>query len=219
MEKLLNLIFIPECIFCHKLGSFFCDLCLASCNKSKLQFVRAKKFPVTFLFVYEYERFIRTCIRSAKYKNKHFAAFKVLSEKVALQLESKLRELFNNEAPCILPIPASPQKLTARGFNQAELIAQKFSKHLGFPLETSLLLRSKDTSAQYTNNKKQRFTNLKNAFVVKNPAHIKGKSVLVVDDVCTTGATFLEAARVLLNAGAKQITCISLARKSLVDSS
>ena len=70
MEKLLNLIFIPECVFCKKIGSFFCNDCLGKCKKLD-QAVLFKKTGVKCLFAYEYEGLIRECIRNAKYKNKH----------------------------------------------------------------------------------------------------------------------------------------------------
>lgn len=219
MEKLLNLIFIPECIFCHQEGSFFCERCFGSCKRSDLQFVDVKKFPIKFMFAYEYERFVRECIRNAKYRNKQFAALKVLSEKVAGQMAVQLNAQIKDRKAYILPVPVSPAKLAKRGFNQAQIIAEKFSKQLKIPLKTNILLRSKETTSQYTNSKKQRFENLRNAFTLRDSTLIKEATIILIDDVCTTGATFLEAARVLLKAGAKQVVCVSLARKSLEGSS
>lgn len=215
MEKLLNLIFIPECIFCKKIGSFFCNECLNKCTKLD-QLVLFKETGVKSLFAYEYEGLIRECIRSAKYKNKHFAALKILSKKVFLLFETKLSTYVKDNSCVIIPIPVSRAKLHKRGFNQAELIAQIFSRSLKIPTKPDLLKRVKETSSQYTNNRKERFKNMRGAFEVSSATGVKDKKVLLIDDVCTTGATLIEASTVLKNAGAKDVVCIALARKSLV---
>lgn len=217
MEKILDLIFIPNCLFCKELGSFFCDKCLSSCTKLPLKIVKPPNFPAKFLFIYEYERFIRESIRTAKYRNRHFASFKVLSEKTFR--DSTIKGLLNiytdTGKSLVLPVPISKAKLKKRGFNQAELIAQKMSKTLGNSYNTDLLIRAKETVAQYTNNRRERFNNVKDAFGVKNKISLADTKVILVDDVCTTGATFIEAAKVLFQAGAKDVLCFALARKSL----
>jgi competence protein ComFC len=214
MEKLLNLIFIPECLFCRQEGSFFCQKCLSSCLHSKQQFVEVPNVGIKFIFVYEYERFIRDCIRKAKYNNKQFAALKKLSEYVADEIGPKINKLTDGKDALIMPIPVSKAKLVYRGFNQAELITKKFAERLKISQKNNVLVRSKNTTSQYTNDKRQRFTNLKNAFQVAGLKDIKDKTIILVDDVCTTGATFLEAAKTLLKSGAKQVICVALARKS-----
>lgn len=220
MEKLLNLIFIPECIFCHEEGSFFCDKCLNSCKRLEpVGFRKSRHSNATFLFVYEYERFIRECIRKAKYKNRQFAALKVLARKICDELTLAIKAKIDSDKAVIVPIPVSKAKLRKRGFNQAELIAQIFSKKLEISLKTSMLLRTKETAAQYSQNKKQRFENMSGAFTVPAPTDVKNAIVLVIDDICTTGATFLEASKTLFAAGAKDVICIALARKSLAKTS
>ncbi len=215
MEKLLNLIFIPECVFCKKIGSFFCNDCLGKCKKLD-QAVLFKKTGVKCLFAYEYEGLIRECIRNAKYKNKHFAALKTLSRKVSADFEIKLNPYTRDGKCLVIPIPVSKAKLRKRGFNQAEVIAQIFSKTLKIPTNPNLLKRVKETSSQYTNNRTERFKNMKDAFEISNAVHIKDKKILLVDDVCTTGATLIEASSVLRRAGAKDVVCIALARKPLL---
>jgi competence protein ComFC len=214
MEKLLNLIFIPECLFCKSIGSFFCKDCLSKCNliNQSILFLPSR---TKCLFAYEYDGNIRECIRNAKYRNKHFASLKVLTRKVCEIFKPKILEKIDIKNCIIIPIPVSQTKLKKRGFNQAELIAQIFSKELHIPYDTTILKRVKDTSAQYTNSKKERFENMKGAFGVEHQKLLQGKTILLVDDVCTTGATFIEAADTLKTYEIKDIFCVSLARKSL----
>jgi competence protein ComFC len=217
MEKFLNLIFIHECVFCKSIGSHFCKECLDKCKKLEST-ILFKPSGVKCIFGYEYEGTIRECIRSAKYKNKHFAALKVLSKNVCTLLESKLRSYVVQNC-IVVPVPVSKSKLHKRGFNQAELISQIFSKSLQLKSYPNLLRRVKETSSQYTNNRKERFENMKDAFEVNSHVQVSGKIVLLVDDVCTTGATFIEAAHALKVSGAKEVVCVALARKSLLNSS
>lgn len=217
MEKLLNLIFVPTCLFCKTEGDFFCDKCLASCSKFPIKICKTKKFPAKFLFIYEYARFIRECIRESKYRHKHFASLKVLSKKTLADptISGLLKHFCGTEKCLVLPIPVSSDKLKKRGFNQAELIAQKLTRKLGAYYRTDVLFRKKATIAQYTNTRNQRFANLKGAFEVKLTHAVGGRKIILVDDVCTTGATFIEATKVLLAAGATEVLCFALARKSL----
>lgn len=221
MEKIINMIFIPECIFCKQSGKFFCDACIASCKSYPQKIFVSKSLQnqkVKYIFGFEYERFIRECIRRSKYRNKHFAALKDLSLYVVNHLNQLISSQIQDVNSCktlVLAVPVSKAKLYKRGFNHAEEIAKIFAKQLNIKTCENALLRSKETSAQYTNNRKQRFENMQNAFEVKRADLIKDSQVILVDDVCTTGATFYEASKTLYYAGAKNVICVALARKSL----
>lgn len=114
-------------------------------------------------------------------------------------------------ADWVLPMPLSVQRLTERGFNQALLLARQLSPHKTDPY---LLLRTRHTAAQHTLPRAQRLSNLASAFAV-DPlrAHdVRGKRVVLLDDVMTSGATFNAAAQALRQAGAAHICALSLAR-------
>jgi ComF family protein len=99
-----------------------------------------------------------------------------------------------------IPIPLHPDKQRHRGFNQAELIAKGFCNHTGISLNRSLL-RIKSTEAQFQLNPADRQQNLTNAFQLKPGHKLQGRSVILVDDIYTTGATIRAASHTLQNAG------------------
>ena len=113
----------------------------------------------------------------------------------------------------IVPIPLHWRRRWARGFNQSELLARVVARHAGVPLET-ILKRKKATAAQAGLSDAQRRTNTEHAFAVvdKHRESLKGKHILLIDDVLTTGATLSAASRVLRRAGARRITVLTLAR-------
>lgn len=114
-------------------------------------------------------------------------------------------------ADLILPIPVHPHKLEARGYNQAELLANPLQKYLGIALKNDIIVRGKLTESQSALGKDERFANVKEAFRVTDPAAVSRKTVLLVDDILTTGATASEASRILLRAGAAEINVLTLA--------
>ncbi len=119
-------------------------------------------------------------------------------------------------ADLCLPIPSSPKKLSQRGFNQANMIAEEVSKKFKPALIKDLLVRSRSTEAQHTQNREGRRENVKGAFSVTSPGKILGKKVILVDDISTTGATFLESAKVLYEAGAAEVQCFALSKREKV---
>jgi ComF family protein len=112
-----------------------------------------------------------------------------------------------------IPIPLHPDKQRQRGFNQAELIAKGFCRHTGIKLNQSLL-RVKSTEAQFQLNPTDRQQNLSDAFALK-PAHkLQGRSIILIDDIYTTGATISAASQPLQNASVNVvgITVSAIAR-------
>lgn len=105
----------------------------------------------------------------------------------------------------IVPIPLHPNRLQERGFNQSEELAKGIKDILDIPLETKPLLRTKDTPHQTDLSKEQRQENIKSAFQVENPEMLRGKTILLVDDVYTTGSTIDACAEALKDAGAKEV--------------
>ena len=118
-------------------------------------------------------------------------------------------ELFY-EADLVAPVPLHPSRLRQRGFNQALLLAQAFPE---VSLERELLVRVRHTPPQTSlKTPKERRENVKGAFTVPQPELVKGKKILLIDDVFTTGATVKECARVLRRAGAREVDVLTVAR-------
>jgi len=110
----------------------------------------------------------------------------------------------------IVPVPLHPSRLKQRGYNQAQLLAEKISKYLKIPSSHSICERIKKTKVQHTLPQHQRNDNLSNAFKIKKP--LNQKKIAILDDVVTTGHTVNHLSEVLLAAGASQIQIWCIAK-------
>jgi ComF family protein len=115
------------------------------------------------------------------------------------------------EADVVVPMPLSRQRLAERGFNQALLLARALSPE---KTRADLLLRVRHTAAQTTLDRKDRLDNVKGAFAVDPllASKVRGRRVVLVDDVMTSGASLFTAAQALRQAGAARITALLMAR-------
>ena len=111
----------------------------------------------------------------------------------------------------LIPIPLHPKRHRSRGFNQSEQIAKILSKNKKIPLEIRILQKKHHTVPQVGLAAIERRQNIINTFIILASTNIQGKTVILVDDVKTTGATMEEAARVLKNAGARRIYAVTAA--------
>lgn len=115
------------------------------------------------------------------------------------------------KADLVVPMPLSPERLAERGFNQALLLARALG---AAKTDARLLLRVRHTTAQAALDREERLGNVKGAFAVEplRAALLRGKDVVVIDDVMTSGASLFGAAEVLRQAGAARVTALVLAR-------
>ena len=112
----------------------------------------------------------------------------------------------------LIPIPLHPVRFRERGYNQSAILAEEIAIALNIPLSNGNLIRIRHTKNQaLIGSKKNRWTNIHGAFRIKYPSQFLEKSVLLVDDLLTTGTTVSEAARVLKEAGAKKVDVLTLA--------
>jgi len=112
----------------------------------------------------------------------------------------------------IVPVPLYPKRLRWRGFNQSVLLAREVSRAYGIPMDPFLLQRRRETAAQTQLAEEERRRNVRGAFMLDPDRPIRGKRVLIVDDVYTSGATVNECSRTLKQGGAKEIYVLTLAR-------
>ncbi|MFH0771385.1 MAG: ComF family protein [Candidatus Omnitrophota bacterium] len=155
-----------------------------------------------------YNDIIKKCVCLFKYKGK-------------TRLSRHLGEIMSNfalksrdvmEADLIVPVPLHPVRLRQRQFNQSELLALQISKIINKKVVKDKLKRVRYTAPQTELTGQQRIKNVKEVFAVKNYAGFKDKTVVLVDDVITTGATFSECAKALKKAGARKIVAFALAK-------
>ena len=114
----------------------------------------------------------------------------------------------------IVPVPLHWRRYFSRGFNQATSLARPLSKQFRIPILKRNLRRVRYTRPQVSLPRKERKSNIVNAFKIRHPAKVAGKKLLLIDDVITTGATLNECARVLKDAGASEVTILTLAHPS-----
>ncbi len=152
-----------------------------------------------------YDEVLRRSISCFKYRGRReYAAF--YAEEI---LKRYARTILLWQAEALVPIPLHSSRRRKRGFNQAELLAKELSRRSGIPMERRLLIRKKRTKAQKDLNDRERISNLKNAFSVRE-GKIPYKKIILVDDIYTTGSTVEEAARILKENGVQTVYFLSI---------
>ena len=116
------------------------------------------------------------------------------------------------EADLIVPVPLHLRRLIKRRYNQSALLARRLGRLSGKPVAVAALKRTRATPSQGGLGRGARKRNVKGAFAVVRPEMVRGKRVLLIDDVLTTGATVAECARVLKGAGARAVDILTVAR-------
>jgi len=111
-----------------------------------------------------------------------------------------------------MPVPLHPKRLRQRGFNQSLFLARHVAKRLHTELDFISLRRVRYTSPQTGLKKEERRKNVHGAFQLNNPENVKGKTVLLIDDVATTGNTLNECARILRKSGSDKVLGLVMAR-------
>lgn len=145
----------------------------------------------------------------------HHLKYSGFSEFVDLLVELIYQRLLNKLPKGnieVVPVPLHRSRESMRGFNQAELIARQLSKKLNLT-GGNFLRRTKNTEPQVTLSGQKRRENLINSFICEEPKEVEGKTILLIDDVTTTGTTLNECARVLKDAGAKSVWGVVVAKR------
>lgn len=200
----LNFILEPYCRKCgHPLfegetnGKMLCP----NCMKRKYNWFRYSRSAML------YDEASKNLILSFKFMDKTENA-KPLAEMMYLAG----RDIFTAKVDVIIPIPLHYRRMLQRRYNQSILLAQELSKKSKVSFDSLSLVRHKNTRPQVEFSGHQRIKNVKDAFSVRHPENIKGKRVLLIDDVLTTGSTLKEATIALKKAGAKSVDTLTVAR-------
>ncbi len=115
--------------------------------------------------------------------------------------------------PLLIPVPLHPRRLNWRGFNQSELLAKDLADTFQTEMASDVIERSGNAAPQADiKEREERLKNLNGIFKVKNGIKIVGREILLIDDVCTTGATLNECAKVLKANGATKVVALVIAR-------
>jgi len=229
LNTIFDIIFPVKCISCGENGEDFCLKCLSDSPS-------AERESAKWIFpLYDYRHPpVKKALQLFKYKGKKRLASvfaEILYERITEELSDlSIMENFSNAI--LIPIPLSSKRYRERGYNQAELICRELIKidkaaHLRhgvnvqlnsnkLSLEKNILIKPKETEHQArTHNRQERLKNIIGSFAIKNEKEniikIKGRNVILIDDITTTGATLSEARKILKQAGARKVIAFTVA--------
>ena len=206
---MLRLIFPPKCVLCRKLLTHQeTDLC-HHCRENVPVFRRAKRripFVAQWTSLWYYKEDVRRSIHRFK-----FGGFRNYADIYGRLLGIKLQERPQADIDVLTWVPVSSLRRLKRGYDQSALLAKALGKELGIPVK-ALLKKVRHTPPQSgIQEAAKRRANVLGAYRARNPAEIQDKTILLVDDVLTTGATASECAKTLAIAGAKQVLFAAVA--------
>ena len=159
-------------------------------------------------YALEYSGPVREMMLAFKFKGQRSLAtplFELGKERIAPWLET-----FDDAV--ILPTPLAAGRLYSRGFNPSYLLAKKFGALVGIDVEEGVMRRVKRTAPQYGLNSQERIKNVQGAFKVKQPERVKGRTVILFDDIYTTGATVAECCKAIKKAKPEKVVVAALCR-------
>lgn len=223
VASLTDLFFPPVCANCRKVGSLFCDGCY-----NQLQWVEEPICRCCGQAASATDTLCQRCSHNSLAISQIRAAV-LFAEPVSNVIHKmKYSGLFGLAAPLgdlmvkawnqwgipidiVAPIPLHPDREKKRGYNQSLLLAKRFGERLGIKIEANAIQRTRFTTPQVGLNASERLANVNGAFSVF-PEEFIDKDVLLIDDVCTTGATMIAAAQALMTAGASSVSGYCVAR-------
>lgn len=223
-RNLLDIFYPLHCGGCRTAGSILCENCIdtfrsvdedKTCpvcgrliGKSLLcgQCMEEKRTFRRGYFGFYFEGRLRDTIHAFKFSGRRDVGRHLMG-----LVEGRLRA-FADTFDCIVPLPVTKKRLLERGFNQSFIIGEEIAKITGKEIHPSVLVKTRKTQDQYTLSKDERKKNVRGVFTVKSSSAIKGKRVLLVDDLFTTGYTAQEASRTLLKSSAREVIFFALAR-------
>lgn len=204
-DTILGLLYPQKCLGCGIRGTSLCITCSTQIPQTHNNLGN----NLYACFDYQYP-LIKQAIWNLKYhKRKNLGH--ILGKLVAETLLEEYSDLiaYTGGTPIIIiPVPLSPKRMKERSYNQAEYIARGFAHYVGKSciIRTDIIKKIKDTLPQARlQNKNVRLRNVKNAFNIYHKEDIKGRTIIVIDDVTTTGATITEIINILEKGGARKV--------------
>lgn len=203
-NKILLALFPQKCFGCKKENEILCAGCLHKISRPDTPYLNGIHISAN------YQDFVlKKALWALKYQG-----VKQLAKPLAELIKERIWKKLETKGWLIVSIPISKNKLKKRGYNQAKLIARHlFNSQTDAIWGDSILSKIKETVSQVEiKEKEKRLANIAGSFRVDKPELVKGKKIILIDDVFTTGATINEAKKVLKKAGAKKVVGVVLAR-------
>lgn len=207
VRKLKSIFFPERCPYCRDVVRP-CEIYCEECKGKMPKHTYKKKIRGVYeaLSVVPYDGIFKDAILRLKSQKREQYAYQ-LAQYMAIRLKEEFGILSFNT---ITFVPLHPQDLKSRGFNQCELLAKHLSEALEIPYE-SMIKKTKKNKPQHDLPANKRFKNVEGVFKPANKNLIKGKRVLLIDDIVTTGSTLGECAKILEENGALEIYCMTFA--------
>lgn len=209
---LLEILFPSKCLGCKKGGEILCENCIDGLRLAE----RPTEEKIMALYDYR-DPLIKKAIWKLKYYHSPYLGRK-LGELLYLSFleEIQLLKMFSEGHPIyIIPVPISNNKRKVRGYNQSEIIARGFCNFADinlFTIKKDIVYKKANTIPQARiENRNKRLKNIKGAFEIKNMEQIMGKTIIIIDDVTTTGGTLGEMIKILKKSGAKKVVGFAVA--------
>lgn len=221
-RNILGILYPNRCIACHypvhEIPLPVCIPCMSRLERADLPEVRKhlaghSNAVATIKHVYAHWIFDKTGVvqllhQALKYQNRPTYGY-MLGKRVGRSLKGTIS--LDTMPHAIVPIPLHAKRYYERGYNQSDMLAGGIASEISIPLENQAMTRSCHTVTQTGLGQDERWRNVSSAFKITAPEKIKGRHLLVVDDVLTTGATLLSAAHTLIAAGAHLVSFATLA--------
>lgn len=227
--NLLDLFFPKRCLGCGRVGRYFCDRCARTirpiesneaicpvCEKSGIDgFTHPRchtKYDIDGLTCcFHYDGIVKKAVKAIKYRYVSDLASEFMTA-IPESIVQHVRHVVK-KSTVLLPIPLHPSRWRLRGFNQAEVLGNILAESLQVPMCTDILKRVKNTPPQVEmNNKRDRVRNMDHVFSLHTAEARISDSVILFDDVFTTGATMRAAANTLKRKGAPFVWAVTMAR-------
>ena len=222
VRQFVNLLFPSLCLLCDRTlvqgEKFLCTHCLAALPHShlheqrneileqKLSAVLPLRYVLSYL-LYQKSGSTQKLLQFLKYRN-----YPEVGLEIGRQFAGRLQEKGCGDAfDVVVAVPLHPKKQRERGYNQSEEFAKGLSEILKIPYATDLVVRVKASSTQTRKSRLDRWLNVSTIFEVPDAGKVKGKRILLVDDVVTTGATLEACAMTLLEAGCEELSVGAIA--------
>jgi ComF family protein len=214
-EKILDIIFPPKCIFCNKILNYGvkssicenCNLKIPFLNGRDINLIKTNNYFDDIICVCEYSGIIKEALIKYKFFNRPS-----FGRTFAKLIYDKIKGMTDWEkVDIIIGVPLHRKKEKKRGYNQAHLISKQLGRLLEIKVNKNILVRTKNTDSQSLLNRADRLRNVKDAFLVTDSNLVKDKSILILDDILTTGTTLDECCKALKDAGARKVIAAVIA--------
>ncbi len=209
---LTELLWPPRCAACGRGTQPACSGCLASLAPARSHRPSRYAYIDRLMSATSLTPVVESFVYALKYHGVHALALPLADRLCDLLCLRRETSAVFGPNPLIIPVPLHESRLRERGFNQADLLAQRIASTTAMILNTTSLTRIRPTHQQAkTSNRAERRDNMKGAFAVCDASAVLDRDIVLVDDICTTGATLEDCARALKEAGARTVSALVLA--------